>query len=173
MTDPRGRVEIVMATSPDDFEAARRLIVEYQAALGIDLEFQHFSDEIDQLHARYGPPEGMLLLARLDQAPVGCVGVRRFSDRICEMKRLYVAPSGRGRGLGRRLAQRAMAVAEAHGYAAMRLDTLPTMQKAQALYATLGFRDVEPYRANPVPGTRFLEATLRREPAVVRTTSSP
>lgn len=157
--DPPG-FEILAATSPDDVAAVRALIVEYQASLGVDLEFQHFSDELEHLSAMYGPPGGLLLLARVDGAPVGCIGVRRLDDRACEMKRLYVAPAGRGQGLGRVLAERAMAAARAHGYAVMRLDTLPMMQTAQALYESLGFRVVPPYCDNPVPGTRFLEAKL-------------
>lgn len=153
-------VEIRDATSPDDVAAVRALIVEYQASLGVDLEFQHFSDELVHLSAVYGPPGGLLLLARVDGAPVGCIGVRRLDDHACEMKRLYVAPAGRGRGLGRDLARRAMAAAMATGYTVMRLDTLPMMRAAQALYESLGFRDVPPYCDNPVPGTRFLEARL-------------
>ena len=99
-------------------------------------------------------------LPTLDGLSVGCVGMRRFDATCCEMKRLYVRPQGRGHGLGRALAVRAMDAARAAGYAAMRLDTLPSMRDAQALYERLGFRDVAPYRANPVAGTRFLEATL-------------
>jgi putative acetyltransferase len=153
-------LDIREATSPDDLAAARALIVEYQASLGVDLEFQHFSDELVHLGTIYGPPDGLLLLARVGGAPLGCIGVRRLDDQACEMKRLYVAPAGRGRGLGRLLAERAMAAARARGYTVMRLDTLPMMQAAQALYESLGFRDVPPYRMNPVPGTRFLEAAL-------------
>lgn len=154
------RVEVLEATSADDIAAVRTLVVEYQASLGIDLEFQHFSDELEHLGTMYGPPGGRLLLARAAGTPVGCVGVRRLGDDVCEMKRLYIAPAGRGRGLGRLLAERAMAAARDSGYAVMRLDTLPKMQAAQTLYESLGFRDVPPYCDNPVPGTRFLEARL-------------
>ena len=148
------------ARTPDDVAAARELILEYQASLALDLTFQHFADEIASLATTYGPPAGALLLATVDGAPAGCVGVRRFAPGCCEMKRLYVRPSARGHRLGRHLAERAMAAARALGYTHMRLDTLPSMQDAQALYLTLGFYEIAPYRENPVPGTRYLEAVL-------------
>lgn len=156
------RVAIISATSPADVAAARALILEYQASLGVDLVYQHFDDEIASLATMYGPPRGALYLATLDQAPAGCVGVRAFAPEpgCCEMKRLYVAPAARGHGLGRRLAVQSMTAARGLGYTRMRLDTLPTMQEAQGLYVALGFRDIPPYRHSPVPGTRFLEADL-------------
>ena len=160
MTALDARVEIAPAASPGELAAVRALIEEYQRSLGVDLEFQGFSHELAHLGEMYGPPDGALFLAVLDGVAVGCVGVRRFDARCCEMKRLYVRPQGRGHGVGRRLAERAMDAGRAAGYAAMRLDTLPTMGDAQALYERLGFRDVAAYRANPVAGTRFLEAAL-------------
>ena len=160
MTPPDARVVIAAAASPGELAAVRTLVEEYQRSLGIDLEFQGFSDELAHLGEMYGPPDGALFLAVLDGVAVGCVGVRRFDATCCEMKRLYVRPQGRGHGVGRRLAERAMEAGRAAGYAAMRLDTLPSMRDAQALYERLGFRDVAAYRANPVAGTRFLEAPL-------------
>lgn len=160
MTAPDARITIEPATSPDALAAVRALIEEYQRSLGIDLEFQGFGHELAHLGEMYGPPDGALFLATLDGAPVGCVGMRRFDGRCCEMKRLYVRPAGRGLGLGRTLAVRAMDAGRAAGYAAMRLDTLPSMHDAQALYERLGFVDVPAYRANPVEGSRYLEATL-------------
>jgi GNAT superfamily N-acetyltransferase len=137
------------------------LLREYQASLGLDLEFQDFSREIENLPGGYGPPDGVLLLATLDGTGVGCVGVRRWDASQCEMKRLYVRPAGRGQGLGRALAQRAIAEAVTLGYTRMLLDTLPEMAGAQALYSSLGFADAERYRDNPVPGTRFMARRLR------------
>lgn len=157
-------VAIASATTPEDVAAVRALIEDYVASLGVDLEFQHISHEVAHLTLVYGPPDGVLVLARMAGSPVGCVAVRRLDDTTCEMKRLYVAPSGRGHGLGRRLAKHVMAWARAHGYLRMRLDTLPQMHEAQALYRTLGFEDVAPYRDNPVPGSRFLEVSLFAAP---------
>lgn len=156
------RVAVTEARTPGAIAAARALILEYQASLGLDLGFQHFDDEIAALATMYGPPEGALYLATLDGVPVGCVGVRPFApvSGCCEMKRLYVAPEARGHGLGRRLAQQSMTAARALGYTHMRLDTLPAMQDAQRLYGALGFREIAAYRHSPVPGTRYLEAVL-------------
>lgn len=153
---------VTEARTPDAIAAARALILEYQASLGLDLAFQHFDDELAALATMYGPPAGALYLATLDGGPVGCVGVRPFAPvpGCCEMKRLYVAPAARGHGLGRRLALQSMTAARALGYTRMRLDTLPAMQDAQALYETLGFREIPAYRPSPVPGTRYLEAVL-------------
>jgi ribosomal protein S18 acetylase RimI-like enzyme len=109
------------------------------------------------------PPEGALLIARNDAGELlGTVALRGLdrAQGICEMKRLYVAPAGRGQGLGRRLAEAAMAEARSLGYRAMRLDTLPSMQDAQWLYEVLGFREIANYNGNPVVGTRFLEKDL-------------
>jgi ribosomal protein S18 acetylase RimI-like enzyme len=172
VTVPDREIEIAAAHAPDDVAAVRDLIEEYQRSLGIDLGFQGFDDELARLAEVYGPPGGALFLARLHGQPVGCVGVRRLDEATCEMKRLYVRPVGRGRGLGRRLAVTAMASGRAAGYAAMRLDTLPAMREAQALYERLGFVEVAPYRANPVPGARFLEARLQAA-AISGTTSPP
>jgi ribosomal protein S18 acetylase RimI-like enzyme len=160
MTAPQARTAIAPAASPDALAAVRALIEEYQRSLGVDLEFQGFSHELAHLGEMYGPPDGALFLATLDGVAAGCVGMRRFDATCCEMKRVYVRPQGRGHGLGRDLAMRAMEAGRAAGYAAMRLDTLPSMTDAQALYERLGFRDVAAYRANPVAGTRFLEAAL-------------
>lgn len=153
-------IVIRQADTPEAIALVRALIEEYQRALGVDLEFQGFAHELAHLDAMYGPPDGRLFLATLHGEPVGCVGVRRFDERCCEMKRLYVRPPGRGHGLGARLALDAMQAARTAGYEAMRLDTLPSMHQAQALYERLGFRDVAAYRDNPVAGTRFLEAAL-------------
>jgi len=105
MTPPAPRVLVATATTAGDLEAVRALMLEYQASLGVDLAYQHFADEIASLAAVYGPPQGALYLATLDDAPVGCVGVRPFTPEpgCCEMKRLYVKPAARGLGAGRAL----------------------------------------------------------------------
>ncbi|HEY2074669.1 MAG TPA: GNAT family N-acetyltransferase [Gaiellaceae bacterium] len=146
----RGRAP--QAALADDVELVRTLFREYADALGVDLSFQGFEEEVAALPAGYD----VLLLA----GDEGCVGVRPFEDGVCEMKRLYVRPSARGSGLGRTLALAAIDRARALGYRAMRLDTMPMMESAQALYESLGFVEIRPYRHNPVAGTRFMELQL-------------
>ena len=151
---------LVQAESPDDWRVARALIEEYAAALGFGLEFQDFDNEIASLAEVYGPPDGCLLLAEEDGRFVGCVGLRRLSEGVCEMKRLYTVVAARGRGLGRLLAEAIIDRARRLGYRRMRLDTVPAMTAARSLYRSLGFRPVEPYRHNPIPGTSFMELIL-------------
>jgi GNAT superfamily N-acetyltransferase len=151
---------IVEARSDEDFAVARSLFGEYAAALGVDLSFQKFDVELASLPGDYAPPGGCILLARDGEAVGGCVALRPFAPAICEMKRLYVRLAARGRDLGRQLAACAVQEARRRGYQRMRLDTLPSMTAAHALYRSLGFVEIPPYRHNPVPGTRYLELVL-------------
>ena len=140
-----------------DIEAARRLFSEYAASLGFSLCFQGFDEELASLPGKYAPPKGALLLA----GGSGVVAVRPLSDRIAEMKRLYVVPSARGTGLGLRLAEAAIDAARAAGYAAIRLDTIAaTMRPAMALYRRLGFVEIPAYYDNPILGARYFERKL-------------
>jgi ribosomal protein S18 acetylase RimI-like enzyme len=142
---------------PADPLVARDLILEYATTLGIDLSFQNFQHEIDNLTDFYEA----IFVKKVDGTPAGCVALRRIDAETCEMKRLYVRPQFRGRDLGRALAGHVIAEARRRGYARMRLDTLPTMTSAMELYRSLGFADIAPYRANPVEGSRFMELALR------------
>jgi GNAT superfamily N-acetyltransferase len=143
-----------------DPDEARALFLEYAQALGVDLSYQDFDRELAELPGDYARPAGRLLAARLGDETVGCVALRPAGGEACEMKRLFVRPGHRGSGAGRALAEAVIAAARESGYTSMRLDTLPQMQTAQAMYETLGFRETEPYYPSPVPGTRFLELDL-------------
>ena len=153
----------ILQARDQDIDVARELFGEYAASLGVDLEFQGFSEELATLPGRYAPPWGRLLLAWEGAEPAGCVALRPIEPGICEMKRLYVRPASRGAGLGRQLAERIIQEAREAGYGRMRLDTLAAMAGARALYHALGFRPIPPYRANPIDGAVFLQLTLRTD----------
>jgi ribosomal protein S18 acetylase RimI-like enzyme len=147
---------VISIAPADDLTIVRELITEYANALGVDLSFQDLDHELPTLDSFYE----LILLARDDDRVAGCVALRRIDDEICEMKRLYVQPAFRGMNLGRELAQNIIDAARSRGYKRMRLDTLPTMSAAIPLYQSLGFVEIEPYRFNPVAGTRFMELNL-------------
>lgn len=154
------------------FDEARRhdivaLLRAYEAGLGFALSFQSFEDELGRLPGAYVPPDGAFATAVISGRLVGVAALRPL-DRpagIAEMKRLYVSPSARGRGLGRRLAAAILVEAARLGYARVRLDTLPRMGEAQALYRTLGFVEIARYNDNPIAGSRFLELALADRPS--------
>jgi ribosomal protein S18 acetylase RimI-like enzyme len=151
---------IVQAQSKAELAQARQLFTEYAEATQVDLCFQNFAQELNDLPGRYAPPEGRLFLALAGSEPVGCGALRKLDDGICEMKRLYVRPSFRRAGLGRQLACQILEAARAIGYRRMRLDTLGSMTEAIALYQSLGFRPIDPYYHNPSPCAVFMELAL-------------
>ena len=144
-----------------DLDLVRGIFGEYAGGLGVDLCFQDFDRELAGLPGDYAPPDGRLLLAWDSDQPVGCGALRKLDAGACEMKRLYVRKTARGSGLGRRMAEALIGEARVIGYDRMRLDTLPSMGEAIALYRSLGFTPIAPYRKNPVPGALFLELALR------------
>jgi putative acetyltransferase len=148
-------IEIAPAT---DLRDVRALFTEYAASIGFSLAFQRFDEEVATLPGRYAPPDGRILIARVDGHLAGCVALRRLDEHTCEMKRLFVRPAFAGRGVGRALAE--AIIAEASTYRAMRLDTVPSMRAAIALYESLGFRDITPNTSNPMEGARFMELTI-------------
>jgi len=157
-------VEIIEARTEEEFAAARRLFVEYADWLGENLYFQGFEQELESLPGAYAPPTGCLLLAREGDTWAGCVAVRRLEGDValCEMKRLWVRPAYRERGLGRRLGEEIMRRARVLGYGRMRLDTLADMTPARRLYESLGFYEIPAYYNNPLDDVVYYEARLGR-----------
>ncbi|GAB1461399.1 hypothetical protein MASR2M50_31740 [Thauera sp.] len=148
------------ADDTTELEHVRGFFRQYAAWLGVDLSFQGFADEIANLPGAYGAADGRLFYAEVDGQPAGCVGIRRFSEGVCEMKRLYVDPAFRGRGVGRKLALAAIKAAHLFGYRRILLDTVPSMRIAVKLYRELGFKEAPAYYPSPIEGTMFLTLDL-------------
>ena len=156
-------MHIEQATSPEFIRIVRELFLEYSESVGVGFCFQGFTQELAQLPGEYAPPWGRLFLAfydKDDKQVAGCGALRRIDGETCQMKRFYVRPAFRGKGLGRELIHTLIGAAREIGYARMRLDTLPSMTTTIAFYRTLGFREIPPYWANPVPGVVFFEYNL-------------
>jgi putative acetyltransferase len=152
--------EIRPAVTPADLGAVRVLFREYERWVDAPRCFAGFERELAELPGDYAPPGGLLLIALDDGAPAGCVALRPLEGGAAEMKRLYVRPALRGRGLGRRLAEAVIAAARAAGDSRLCLDSLPKMRAALAMYAALGFSPRGPYSREPTPGAVFLELRL-------------
>jgi len=161
---PEADCRILLANAPSDMETMRALFRDYQQSLGIDLDFQHFDQELRDLPGEYQAPYGGLLLARVDGQPAGCCAFRPLlnSDypNACEMKRLYVRSAFRKLGLGRLLVEQTLLQARQAGFDSMLLDTLSDMEAARALYQDCGFVEVAPYYHNPLPGAHYLKVEL-------------
>ena len=155
------RLTMKQAESPAQIELARELFLEYAQSLGFSLCFQNFDQELAGLPGDYAPPHGRLLLAEYAGRLAGCVALHPLGPGTCEMKRLYLRPQFRGKGLGRVLAEAVIAEARALGCRRMRLDTVePAMPNAVAMYRRLGFKEIEPYCANPMDGALYMELEL-------------
>ena len=159
---PEAAFDIAPVRSAADLEATVQLFKAYAASLAIDLAYQDFAAELAGMPGKYAPPAGELLLARDPQGrPSGCVGLRPLAtDGCCEIKRLYVPPAGRGRGLGARLLGAILKTEARIGYREVLLDTLPEMVEAIALYRRLGFEVIAPYYETPIAGTTFMRQSL-------------
>jgi GNAT superfamily N-acetyltransferase len=154
-------MNLTQAQTPEQIDQARHLFKEYADWLQIDLCFQNFEKELAELPGDYVPPGGRLLLAYDNAQLAGCVALRRINQSICEMKRLFLREEFRGRGLGRQLIAAIIQEARQIGYRYMRLDTLPPkMIDAISLYRSYGFKEIDPYYENPVPGALFMELDL-------------
>ncbi len=153
-------IEFSLAGSLADFKSARALFIEYRTELNVDLCFQSFTTEIDNLPAIYSPPTGRLVLARVDGNLAGCVGVKKIDVKTCEMKRLYVKPEFRGKKAGIGLVRKIIEIARELGYKTMRLDTLVSLERAVSIYKHVGFEAIPPYYNNPLPNVLFFERLL-------------
>jgi putative acetyltransferase len=157
-------LELTTPTQPEEIEAVRALFQEYADALGVDLCFQQFDKELENLPGDYAPPRGALILASIDGEAAGCCALRPLDSadypNAAEMKRLYVRDRFRGSGLGRELAEATLAAARESGYSCVLLDTLDDMEAARALYEELGFETIPPYYHNPIAGAHYLKVDL-------------
>lgn len=152
---------MVQAETATQIAQARELFLEYAQSLGFSLCFQNFDAELAGLPGDYAPPDGRLLLATVEDQLAGCIALHKLDSQTCEMKRLYLRPQFRGKGLGRALTNQVIAEARQSGYQRMRLDTVePVMKDAVAMYRRLGFREIDPYRTNPMAGTLYMELDL-------------
>jgi GNAT superfamily N-acetyltransferase len=154
-------MRIFQAQTQEDIENARALFEEYAAGLGISLCFQNFDRELANLPGDYAPPDGRLLLATEDDQLAGCIAMRKLEPGVCEMKRLFLRPAYRGKGLGRVLVESIIDEARRLGYTRMRLDTLPgRMDQAIALYQSIGFVEIAPYYKSPAEDAKFMQLEL-------------
>jgi ribosomal protein S18 acetylase RimI-like enzyme len=156
-------VEFKHIIGQDMIEEVKQIFLEYAQSLEIDLAFQNFETEFKTLPGKYGPPDGVLILALVDDKAAGCIALRKIAEDTCEMKRLYVRDDYKGLGIGRRLVTMLIEEASILKYHYMRLDTLSTMKQALNLYVSLGFYDIAPYVYNPIKGARFMELKLKEE----------
>ena len=158
---PNPSLAIFQASTPAQIEQVRELFLEYANSLGFSLCFQSFDQELAGLPGDYALPAGRLLLAEYEGKLAGCAALHKINDEVCEMKRLYLRPAFRGKGLGRVLTEEILRQARAIGYRKLRLDTVePVMKDAVAMYRRLGFREIAPYRENPMAGTLYMEVEL-------------
>lgn len=154
-------IEIIQAETDEQIAEAKKIFREYEAWLGLDLCFQGFEEELASLPGKYSLPKGRLYLAYSGDEVVGCIALREIERGICEMKRLFLRESARGKGVGNQLIERLTSDARDIGYEKMRLDTYPAkMGKAVSLYESHGFYEIPAYYKNPDDSVLFMELAL-------------
>jgi ribosomal protein S18 acetylase RimI-like enzyme len=153
-------IEFKIAGTDQEFNDAKNLFQQYAKSLEIDLSFQYFTDELKTIDKQYNKPAGALLLAHKDGKAIGCAGIRQLDKETAELKRMFVQAEYRQHKIGKKLLEFAIDIAKSFHYKTIRLDTLPTMRKAQNLYRSFGFYEIKPYRFNPVNGTLYMEKKL-------------
>lgn len=163
MADSKITLIVTQAVSDADIDLIRMLFREYEQSIGVSLCFQNFDQELARLPGDYAPPSGRLLLARVEDQIAGCVALRKFGDSTCEMKRLYLRPDFRGKGLGEQVVGTIIQEAQQIGYSKMRLDTMPgRMDQAIKLYRSLGFKEIPAYYNSPFNDTLYMELELTK-----------
>jgi len=153
-------MNFIRVRTDEELKKAEELFREYADNLEIDLGFQNFDEEVENLPGRYAPPDGELLLAVYENAIAGCAAVRKIDEDVCELKRLYVRNEFRGKKIGKKLLKEIIKTAIKIGYKRMRLDTLPIMKSAIQLYKSVGFKEIKPYIFNPIAGAKYMELDL-------------
>lgn len=154
-------IKIIPAATDVQFNEIRTLFREYATQLSVDLDFQGFPEELATLPGHYAPPLGALFLAMDGESVAGCVAMKSLGHGVCEMKRLYVRPKFRKKGIGRMLAGEVVRHALQLGYHRIRLDTLASLIEAMDLYRSMGFKEIPPYYDNPLSGVVYWELRLR------------
>ena len=152
--------EYIQASSREHYQAAAILFKEYAASLHINLNFQHFEEELQQLQNMYALPQGGIILWRKKNDFIGCVGIRKITEEVAELKRMYVLPAYRGNGIGNEILNHALLLAKNCGYKSVRLDTLNTMLPAMNLYRKNGFKEINAYYHNPIDTVVYFEKLL-------------
>lgn len=154
-------IELIEVKSNEGYELAKELFKEYSSKIGVDLSFQNFEQELLNIKSQYARPKGIIYIAYNNkEESIGCFGIRAFDDSVCELKRMYLKNAYRGLGIGKKLLEKSIEVAKELDYQKMRLDTLPTMHSAISLYEKMGFYEIDPYRFNPIEGTKYFEIAL-------------
>jgi ribosomal protein S18 acetylase RimI-like enzyme len=157
---PLSEIQFLISQTPGEFKIAKDLFEEYGASLSVDLCFQGFDEELQTMHTQYNLPKGCLMLVYENEKAIGCAAIREYEKNSCELKRMYLKQECRGKGIGKKLLQLMSDKAKELGYTKILLDTLPQMKEAQHLYKTFGFKQIDPYRFNPVEGTVYMEKFL-------------
>jgi carbonic anhydrase len=155
------QIEIKEAQNTEDFLAAKELILEYVKWLGIDLSFQNFDEEMETIQTTYGDQDGRLFIALRTGQAVGVAGIKRFNNKCCEVKRMFIQADSRGFGIGKLLLTECIAMAKKLNYDTIRLDTADFMKSAIKLYINNGFIEIPAYRHNPYKDARYFELNLK------------
>ena len=153
-------ISLKKAETATDFENGKQLFQQYIQSLDFKITFQDVDRELEEIAIEYNAPSGILLLAYDGDKAIACAGVRKFDVNNAELKRMFVDPGYRGIQLGQQLLQLALSAAKQMGYTSILLDTVPSMRSAIKLYQSAGFRQIDPYRFNPMPGAIFMEKEL-------------